>query len=232
MQAIRHFWAGIVITIMAQGAGAQTPAPVAPAYGVTYIEVVPGTSGKALSLLRGLRSASLKSAGNVRFEPLQRRERPSQFAIIEVWKDTAAFEAALAAAPRRKFRDDLQPLLAAGYDERPHSGLAVGESLPAANAGAAVVFTVTHVDYIPPRKDDGIAALMQMVEPSRRDPGNLRYDVLQQMNRPNHLTLVEAWQGHKALEAHEGALHTVRFRDVITPMSGALFDQRLYRAIN
>jgi quinol monooxygenase YgiN len=86
------------------------------------------------------------------------------------------------------------------------------------------VFTVTHVDYIPPKKDEGIAALEQMVEPSRRDAGNLRYDVLQQLNRPNHLTLVEAWKDQKALQAHEAAVHTVQFGKTITPMSGALFD--------
>lgn len=82
------------------------------------------------------------------------------------------------------------------------------------------------------RKDDGIAALTAIAEPSRQEPGNLRYDILQQSSRPNHLTLVEAWRDHKALEAHEMAAHTAKFRDVSTPMSGALFDQRLYRAID
>ena len=222
--------ASVASGVSAQGAPA--PAPVAPAYGVTYIEVVPGASGKASTLLRTLRAASRKSDGSVRFEALQRRERPHHFALIEVWQDSAAFEAALAAAPRKVFRDQLQPLLAAGYDERPHRGLAVHDPSGVLAANAATVFTVTHVDYIPPKKDEGIAALERMVEPSRRDAGNLRYDVLQQLNRPNHLTLVEAWKDQKALEAHEAAAHTVRFRDLITPMSGALFDQRLYRAVN
>ena len=67
--------------------------------------------------------------------------------------------------------------------------------------------------------------------PSRSESGNLRYEVQQQNNRPNHLTLFEIWKDHKALEAHESAPHAVRFRDASTPMSGALFDQRLYRAI-
>ena len=82
-----------------------------------------------------------------------------------------------------------------------------------------------------PKKDEGIAALRQIADPSRQEAGNLRYDLLQQSSRPNHLTLVEAWRDHKALEAHEAAAHTVKFRDASTPMSGALFDQRLYRAI-
>ena len=57
------------------------------------------------------------------------------------------------------------------------------------------------------------------------------YDVLQQSSRPSHLTRVEAWRDHKALEAHETAQLSVKFRDLSTPVSGALFDQRLYRAM-
>jgi quinol monooxygenase YgiN len=234
MKSMLRLWCLVACAVAAPAVLAQAPAApasVSPAYGVTYIEALPGASGKALALLRILRAASRKADGSVRFEIFQRRERPHHFAIIEAWKDTAAFEASLASAPRKKFRDDLSPLLAAGYDERPHSGLAVGEMNAALGAKGATVFTVTHVDFIPPKKDEGIAALTQTAEPSRRETGNLRYEVLQQLSRPNHLTLVEAWRDQKALEAHEGAAHTVRFRDVSTPMSGALFDQRLYRAI-
>jgi (4S)-4-hydroxy-5-phosphonooxypentane-2,3-dione isomerase len=161
----------------------------------------------------------------------QRRERPNHFAIVETWKDAAARDANLAAAHTKTFREAIQPLLIAGWDERPHVGLDVGPANAAAGAKGATVFAVTHVDFIPPQKDNGIAALKAIADPSRQEPGNLRYDILQQANRPNHLTLVEAWRDHKALEAHEVATHTAKFRDVSTPMSGALFDQRLYRAV-
>ncbi len=215
-----------------QGVFAQADPAPGPAHLVTYIEVAPGLSGKAMGLLRAARAASRKAPGVVRYETLQRRERPHHFAIIETWQDAASRDANLAAAHSKKFRDDLQPLLVAGYDERPHGGLDVGPATAAAGARGATVFTVTHVDFIPPKKDEGIAALRQIADPSRQESGNLRYDLLQQANRPNHLTLVEAWRDHKALEAHEAAAHTAKFRDVSTPMSGALFDQRLYRAID
>lgn len=51
-------------------------------------------------------------------------------------------------------------------------------------------------------------------------------------NRPNHLTLVEVWRGNSDLEKHELAAHTRKFRDLLLPMSGSLYDQRLYQAIN
>jgi quinol monooxygenase YgiN len=67
---------------------------------------------------------------------------------------------------------------------------------------------------------------------SAQDAGILRYDVLQQGSRPNHLTLVEMWRGKTDLEKHEVAAHTRKFRELLLPMSGSLYDQRLYRAIN
>ncbi|MEQ1773358.1 MAG: antibiotic biosynthesis monooxygenase [Burkholderiales bacterium] len=227
-------WFVMLAGVGLPGVHAQAPVevPQGPAHLVTYIEVTPGVSGKATGLLRSVRAASRKASGVLRYEILQRRERPNHFAIIEAWQDASSRDANLAAAHTKKFRDDLKPILAAGYDERPHIGLDVGSATAAASAKGATVFTVTHVDFIPPKKDEGIAALRAIADPSRKESGNLRYDILQQGNRPNHLTLVEAWRDHSALEAHEAAAHTVTFRDVSTPMSGALFDQRLYRAID
>ena len=50
-------------------------------------------------------------------------------------------------------------------------------------------------------------------------------------SRPNHFTLVEIWRDQAALEGHEVAAHARVFRDLLLPMSGSLYDQRLYRAL-
>ncbi|MGA7581090.1 MAG: antibiotic biosynthesis monooxygenase, partial [Pseudolabrys sp.] len=82
------------------------------------------------------------------------------------------------------------------------------------------------------KKGEGLAAIKQLNADSVQDAGILRYGVLQQGNRPNHLTLVEVWRGNSDLEKHELAAHTRKFRDLLLPMSGSLYDQRLYQAIN
>jgi quinol monooxygenase YgiN len=202
------------------------------AYTVSYIEVSPAGENDAVALLRDLAKTSRASAGNLRFETLQRRERSNHFAIIEAWKDKAAHDAHLAAGPTRDFRAKLAPLLIAGYDERPHTGLATGPLSAGSSASGGAFFAVTHVDVIPPKKDETIGHLQQLAGPSRSEAGNLRYEVLQQNSRPNHFTLVEIWYDQNALEAHETAAHTKSFRDLLLPMSGALFDQRLYRTFD
>jgi len=209
----------------AQSAGDAT------AYSVTYIEVMPAARDQAAALLKALGVASRKAVGNLRFEVLQRRERPNHFAIVEAWGDQKAQEANGSAAHMMQFRAALKPLLGSAYDERPHGGLAVGPMAAGAGARGPAVYVVTHVDIIPPKKDDGIAALRQLAGPSRQDAGNLRFEALQQNSRPNHFTLVEIWKDQEALEGHEVAAHTKAFREVLLPMSGSLYDQRLYKAI-
>ncbi len=197
-------------------------------YVVSYIEVAPSVRTAALPLLRALRDASRKDAGNSGFEILQRTDRAGQFAIVENWQDAKAQASHAAAADAKSFYDKLKPLLAAPIDARAHSGYAVG---PRKAAGARAAYVLTHVDLIGAKKDDGLAALKQLSADSAKDTGMLRYDVLQQASRPNHLTLVEVWRGKAALEAHEAAAHTRKFRDALLPMSGSLYDQRLYKAI-
>ena len=197
-------------------------------YVVSYIEVVPSARTVALPLLRALRDASRKEAANSGFEVLQRIDRAGQFAILENWQDARAQASHAAAADTRSLYDKLKPRLAAPIDARAHSGYAIGEREA---AGPRAIYVLTHVDLIGTKKEEGLAALKQLSADSAKDEGGLRYDVLQQASRPNHLTLVEVWRGRAALEAHEAAAHTRKFRDALLPMSGSLYDQRLYRAI-
>jgi quinol monooxygenase YgiN len=200
------------------------------AYVVSYIEVSPAEKEQAASLFEQLAAASRKEAGSLRFEVLQCVGRQNQFMVLEAWRDAKAHETHAAGAAAAQFHAKLTPLLIAPYDERLHVGMAVDPR--AAHAASGAVYAVTHVDYIPPKKDEGIAAIKPIAEPSRAQAGNARFDILQQANRPNHLTLVEIWSDRAALDAHTMSAPIKTFRNTIGPMSGALFDQRLYHALD
>jgi quinol monooxygenase YgiN len=197
-------------------------------YSVSYIEVASPKRTTAIHLLRALRDAARREAGNSGFEILQRIGRPWHFAILESWNDTQA-QASHAAMPDTKlFSDNIKALLTAPIDERPLLGFAAG---PAKTPGARAIYVVTHVDLIGPKKDEGLAALRQLSADSTKDAGRLRFDVLQQTNRLNHLTLVEVWRDQAALQAHEAADHTRKFRETLLPASGSPYDQRLYKIV-
>jgi len=196
---------------------------------VIYVEVLPPSAGEAAALLRQYRDASRTEEGQGRLELLQQSGRPDHFALLEIWKDQQALETHAAAAHTRHCLEQLQPLCASPYDERLHTGLALGSTLPVPTAGAVCV--VTHADAIPPGKDEALVLLKELAEASRHDAGNVAFDVLQQISRQNHCTLVEIWRDQRALEAHAMAAHTRRFREKFQPLSGALYDERLYQAL-
>jgi len=204
------------------------------AYVVTYFETASTDTGKARSLLRQLAQASRKESGNLRIEVLQRIGQPAQFVILEAWQDKDAHAAHAAAAQTAQFREKLKPLLRGPYDERPHTGLSVGpvKAVPAGEARAAAVFAVTHVDIVPKEKDTGVAMVKQLAEDGRKDAGNVRFDALTQISRPNHMTVVEIWTDRKAAEGHAVAAYKKQFREKLMPLSGSLYDERFYRIIN
>ena len=211
-------------------APAAVPAPEGNIYSVTYIEVMPTAKADAVTLLRRYRAAAQKEGGNLRCEVVQRIDQPHQFAILEIWKDHAAFEAHGKSAGTTETREKIAAIRNAPTDERVHTALSIGRiDAPAARGG---IYVATHVDVIPPRKDDGVAALKRLGEDSRRDHDNLRFEVVQQINRPNHFTVVEIWRDAKAVETHSMAAPTREFRDKLATMTGALYDERMYRVID
>ncbi|MGA7489209.1 MAG: putative quinol monooxygenase [Xanthobacteraceae bacterium] len=199
-------------------------------YAVTYIDVAQATRTSDADHLRQLAAASRKEPGVVRYEVFQRTAPSSQFVIIEGWKDQQSYDAHAASAHVKAFREQVDPHLVAPIDERPYVALAVGAKENATIPAGSFV-SISHVDVIPPKKDDGVAVLKALAEPTRKDKGNLRYDVYQQKARPNHFTVVEVWVNLKAADEHEIAAHTKQFRRVLGAATGALYDQRWYKAL-
>jgi quinol monooxygenase YgiN len=199
-------------------------------YMVAYLEVMPPSTGEAAALLKQYCEASRQEEGHVRLEVLQQSGRPDHFAIVEVWKDHQALEAHAMAAHTRQFHEQLRPLCVSPCDERQHTGLSLGATKAARAAGATYV--VTHADAIPPGKDEAVALLKQLAAASRGDDGNVRFEVLQQSSRQNHCTIVEVWKDQRTLEAHAMAAHTRQFREKFQPLTGSLYDERLYQALD
>jgi quinol monooxygenase YgiN len=220
----------LAMVLMAIAAVPATLAQNAAVYVVSYIDVAPASRGTAASLLRQLATASRKDEGNTRFEILQRTAPSNQFVIVSAWKDQKAYDAHMAAAHTKEFRDKVKPYLISAIDDRTHIGMEIAGGT-AAKSSPGTIYVVTHVDVPPPKKDDCIAALKSLVAASRKEPGSVRFDIFQQGNRPNHFSVVEIWKGQSAYDAHITAADTKNFRDQLTPMTGALYDERLYKAI-
>jgi quinol monooxygenase YgiN len=214
--------------IVAVEALAQTsPAPAVPPpespWAVTYIEVDPAQAEAARRLLARYRDV-LKDKGAREFAVFEQMGRPNHFVIVEEWPSAKAREDNAAAAPARELRAGLAPLLIAPYDERPHFALSTA---PKTGTDAAV-HVVTHADFIPPKREEGSAEVRKLVEAGRGKAGNIVFDALVQASRPNHLTIFECWKTAADREAYSAAAPTRAFRTATGPMSGSLYDERLY----
>jgi quinol monooxygenase YgiN len=198
-------------------------------YVVSYVELLPAHTKEGAALLTSFGAASRKEDGNLRLTVLQERGYANRFAVLEVWRDQAAFAAHGKAAQTLKFREDVRALRISPYDERAYGALFV--AAPATPPGTKGLWVLTHVDVVPPRTDDTIALLRPLAADSRKDKGNLLFDIIQQAGRANHFTVVELWRYANSRTAHVTTAHTRQFREELGPMSGALYDARLYEAV-
>src|SRR5262245_26582428 len=230
LMALSAFAAFIAPSAQAQAPAAPPPVPDGPRYIVAYLEVMPTATSEAAKLVRQFRDATRKEPGNLRAEALQRIGPSYQFVLLEAWKDQAAADAHAKASGTGQFRDKIKAIQNAPLDERTHFPLSVGP-LPA-KAGGAAIAAVTHVDVIPPQRENGTAITKQLAEDGRKDDGNLRFEAVVQTNRQNHFTVIELWRDRKAADAHSMAPHTRAFRDKLGPASGALYDERFYKILD
>ena len=198
---------------------------------ISYIEVGPILAKVGASALRSDRDAGHKDKGSIHLDVFESVERSNQFVVLGAWTDQAAYEAYTASAHAKALNEKLESLLVAPIDTR--TNIAVSGSVAVAPDKSArdAIVAISHVDVILPQKDNGIAALKQLAEDSRQHPGNLQFHVWQQTNQPNHFTVVEAWSSRGAFGVHQMRKETREFRAKLAPMSGALYDERLFKPL-
>ena len=122
------------------------------------------------------------------------------------------------------FRSAITP-----YDQRfmhPLSDSVRSKPVP----GSARV-VLTHADASPVNREKAETLLKTVTTPSRAEAGSIRYDVGQQNMPLNHFTMLEIWADQRASDAHQVTPHTREFRREFGPLSGALYDERVYTVV-
>jgi len=206
-------------------------------YAVTYLDVGTGSVPQGIDLLKKYRDLSGHEAGNLEFTALQETSRPNRFAIVEGWKDQAAFDAHAKAASSVEFQEALKPIRNSPPDRHMLQGFANAPTRTAPGSGA--LYMVEHVDFLGGDPAIVIAAqplVTALAQSSQKEPGAVRYEIYRQPPpRINHYEVVAVWTDAKAFDAHETAVHTLQFR-AATAMGGPawranLYDQRLFKAL-
>lgn len=109
--------------------------------------------------------------------------------------------------------------------------------LTAAHAGTVraqsdnVVYLATYVELMPNAVASGTALLTQYRDQSRKESGNLRFDALAEIKRPNRFVIVEVWKDKASLDAHGRSAASAQFSEKLQPLQDAPSDVRVDHAL-
>ncbi len=78
-----------------------------------------------------------------------------------------------------------------------------------------VVCIYVHVK--PDCRDAFIEASIENARKTIEEPGNLRFDVIQQADDPNRFLLYEVYRDEAGMKAHKETAHYARWRDAVAP---------------
>jgi quinol monooxygenase YgiN len=94
--------------------------------------------------------------------------------------------------------------------------------------GAQPAHVVTYIAVAPSAAAEAETAslLRRVAGASRKEAGNLRYEVLQQIDRRNQFAILETWSDGKAFEAHGGGPAMKEFHGHLDPLRIGSYDQR------
>ena len=95
----------------------------APAFFVLMHVDVGRGAGDVPKLLAAQRDAVLAAAGALGYEVAVQDQKPNHFALLEIWKSRAAYEAYTATAPAEDLRRQLSDLIGAPFDDRFYEGV-------------------------------------------------------------------------------------------------------------
>lgn len=208
--------------------GAQAP-PDSAAYSVAYVDILPASRTAAINATKQYREASRKTDGFQRIDLFEQVGRPGHLCIVETWANPQDLDTHAASAAAKDFRATIDSMRLSDYDQRPYKTLSLGAAHHDANRPGGR-FVITHVD-IGGQGTNAADLLRKLAAASRKEKGNLRFDVLQHAMRANHFTVIEEWQTAKAMETHAAATHTKEYRNSLGPIAGSPLDERLYKLV-
>lgn len=91
--------------------------------------------------------------------------------------------------------------------------------------------TLVHVHVKPERVDEFLAATRRNHEGSVREPGNVRFDVLQSEDDPAHVVLVEMFRDVETAAAHKHTPHYLAWREEVADWMAAPREGRRFRLV-
>jgi (4S)-4-hydroxy-5-phosphonooxypentane-2,3-dione isomerase len=78
-----------------------------------------------------------------------------------------------------------------------------------------MIIACVHVHVKPETREAFIAASLENARNTIQEPGNLRFDVLQQADDPNRFMLYEVYRDDAGAKAHKATAHYARWSETV-----------------
>jgi len=92
----------------------------------------------------------------------------------------------------------------------------------------ANLYIITNLEITASNLTQVGTAMQNLAAAARRSSGNLGAEILRQTNQPNHFTLISAWIGEASFHQFTESVETRQFRQIIAPLLGSPYDERLF----
>jgi quinol monooxygenase YgiN len=162
-----------------------------------------GRESELLSLLQGLLEPTRREDGCLRYELNREVEGPRCFTFVERFRSSAAYEAHLASKHVRHFAELSADLVESRTVRLYRQLTPLAEGGTAITQGAETrVVVIAHFTAKPEKEQELSSFLRGLVEPSRSEPGCLRYELNQDLHDFSTFSLVEMFADRQAFDAH------------------------------
>jgi quinol monooxygenase YgiN len=98
--------------------GPAKPASAGAILVLTHVDVVPTQVEPGTAKVKAFVEEGRNASGNLRFDDVVQANRKNHFTVIETWKSSVYKNAWISSKTARTFREELQPIGGALYDER------------------------------------------------------------------------------------------------------------------
>jgi len=80
-----------------------------------------------------------------------------------------------------------------------------------------MIAVCVYVHVKPENREAFVEASLENARNTILEPGNLRFDVIQQVDDPNRFLLYEVYRDEAGMKAHKETAHYARWRDAVAP---------------
>src|ERR1700737_1388287 len=96
----------------------------------------------------------------------------------------------------------------------------------------SAIYVVSYIETAPAAAATAAGLLRQFADAARKQPGNMRFELLQRVSPSNPFAAVAVWKDRKGYNAHVVAPDTNALRDKIKPHLISAIDDRLHSGMD